>query len=127
MEFCLTDVVTYNKLYAKDNHKYIPIKTVEDLEGFPNIGVRIHEYDALSEEQEVLQKQLEALAFFGAIFITYVDEEGNENVMYNKAHKVTGDSKKIEIEYDALPYTQEQIQDLLDREEDGCSSGACAI
>ncbi|MDB4028385.1 hypothetical protein N9459_04285 [Flavobacteriaceae bacterium] len=127
MNFVISDIVTFNKNYAKDNHMYLPLHSIEDLEGFPRIGIRIHEFDALTTEQEDLQKQVEALAFFGYVYIVYVDDEGNENVFYKRAESLlsNGNAQKTTIE--TTQYTEQQIQDLLDSEGEGCSSGACAI
>ena len=127
MEFILSDIVTYNKHYAKDSHKSIALHAVEDLEGFPKITVRVHDLDALSEEQEVLQKQVEALAAFGMIRVVYVDEDGIENKFYNVLQSVTADTKQREIVFTDTPYTEEQVKALMDSEEGGCSGGACTI
>ena len=87
MKFCLCDIVTYNKLYARESHNYIQLQCLEDLEGFQGINVIVHEFDALDDEQDILQKQLEALAAFSLINLTYMDDEGNENKFYNIIHK----------------------------------------
>ena len=83
MRFVLADIVTFNKLYAKDSHMYVSINSLQDLEGFVSCTVIIHEFDALDSEQEALQLQLEALASFGVINVTYMDDEGNENKFFN--------------------------------------------
>lgn len=128
MQFIISDIVTFNKLYAKDNHKFLPLKGIEDLEGFPKIGVRIHEFDALSEEQETLQKQVEALAFFDVVRIVYVDEEGIENTHYNRATNLVVKSPEYKhpLMQDTI-FTEEYIQSVLDSDEGGCSGGACTI
>ena len=126
MEFALSDIVTYNEYYARESHKFIPLHTIADLEGFPKIAVRIHDLDALSEEQEVLQKQVEALAAFGMIRIVYVDEEGIENKFYDVMKPVT-ENKQREVVFTDTPYTEEQVKALMDSEEGGCSGGACTI
>ena len=129
MNFIISDIVTYNKLYAQESHLYLQLKYLKDLDGFPRIGIRIHEFDVLDWEQEVLLKQVEALAFFGYVNLIYVDDEGNENVQYPRATSLLSNVTKKEI---ARPFkegraTEQQIQAFLDNEEDGCSSGACAI
>ena len=126
MEFIISDIVTYNKYYARDSHKYISLQTIADLEGFPKISVRVHDLDALSEEQEVLQKQVEALAAFGMVRVVYIDEEGVENRFYDVMTPVT-ESKQREIIFTDTPYTEEQVKALMDSEEGGCSGGACTI
>lgn len=127
MRFCLCDIVTYNKLYAKENHVYIQLQCLEDLEGFQGINVIVHEFDALSDGQDLLQKQVEALATFGLVRLVYVDEEGNENKFYNVLKSVTDSKGQREISYTDTAYTEEQVKALMDSEEDGCASGACAI
>jgi hypothetical protein len=129
MEFVISDIVTYNKYYAREAHRFIPLNAIEDLEGFPKIAVRIHEYDALSDEQDLLQKQVEALAAFGIIRLVYVDDEGNENKFYNVLKSVTESTPQQELKYteDREAYTEEQVQAFMDSEEGGCSSGACSI
>jgi len=128
MEFIISDVVTFNKLYAKDNHKFIPLRGIEELDGFPKIGIRIHEFDVLTEEQEALQKQVEALAFFGVVHLTYVDEEGNENTHYNKAtNLVVKHTAYVAPVMQDTVITEEYIQSVLDSEEGGCAGGACTI
>ena len=88
MKFVLSDIVTYNKLYASEGHNYIQLKSLEDLEGFQGIHVIIHEFDALDDEQDIIQKQLEALAAFRFINLVYMDDEGNENKFFNLIGKV---------------------------------------
>ena len=128
MEFIISDIVTFSKLYAKDNHKFIPLRGIEDLEGFPKICVRIHEFDALFEEQEALQKQVEALAFFGVVNLIYVDEEGNENTHYTKAtNLVVKPAEYVAPIMADTVITEEYIQSVLDNEEGGCAGGACNI
>jgi hypothetical protein len=129
MEFVISDIVTYNKRYAREAHRFIQLNAIEDLEGFPKIAVRIHEYDALSDEQDLLQKQVEALAAFGIIRLVYVDEEGNENKFYNVLKSITDSTPQQELNYteDKKEYTEEQVQAFMDSEEGGCSGGACSI
>lgn len=127
MEFVISDIVTYNKSYARDSHRFIPLHAIENLEGFPKIAVRIHEFDALSEGQDLLQKQVEALATFGLVRLVYVDEEGNENKFYNVLKSVTDSKGQREISYTDTAYTEEQVKALMDSEEGGCSGGACTI
>jgi hypothetical protein len=129
MEFVISDIVTYNKYYAKDAHRFIQMHSIEDLEGFPKITVRVHEFDALSEEQESLQKQVEALATFGIIRLVYLDEESNENKFCNVLKPITESNNQKELRYteDTREYTEEQVQAFMDSEEGGCASGACSI
>ena len=129
MEFVISDIVTYNKKYARDAHKFIPLNAIEELEGFPKITVRVHEFDALSDEQDTLQKQVEALASFGVVKLVYVDDEGNENKFYNVLKPITESNPQAELKYteDTREYTEAQVQAFMDSEEGGCSGGACSI
>ena len=128
MEFIISDIVTFNKKYAKDNHKYLELTSLEDLEGFPRIIVRIHELDALSVEQENLQSQIEALAFFGYVNLVYVDEEGNENTHYKRIENpIIKNTQLSQPSFEEAPITEEYIQSVLDNEEGGCAGGACTL
>ena len=129
MEFVISDIVTYNKRYAREAHRFIPLNAIEELEGFPKITVRVHEFDALSDEQDTLQKQVEALASFGVVRLVYVDDEGIENKFYNILKPITESSPQSELKYteDSKEYTEEQVQAFMDSEEGGCSGGACSI
>lgn len=76
MQFVIADAVTFNKLYAKDNHKFVRIYDIRELDGFKGITVLAHELDALDEEDDILIKQVEALAFVGWLHLKYVDLDG---------------------------------------------------
>ena len=85
MQYVLCDSVTYSKEYAREHYKYVRIYDVKDLNGFKGCTVRVHEFDALDDEQSTLQKQLEALAEFDAIRLVYIDEDGIENKYFRSA------------------------------------------
>ena len=127
MEFTLSHGSTYNRHYAQNSHRYIPLCNLKDLEGFPKVTVRVHEFDALDDEQEILQGQVEALAMFGVIRLVYMDDEGNESRFYNVMQTVTAGKAQKEIVYEETSYTEEQVKALMDSEEGGCSGGACTI
>jgi hypothetical protein len=135
MKFVLCSQYTYDKLYARESHKYVRLEEHTDLAGYGRIGVAIHSCwmeDCNDDRIEYLEHQLVALADFGYIFLEFVDEDG----WVDKYYSTVTDTQKLTTASSApKDSTSTSIPEVLsesDRErlmeqEDGCASGACAI
>jgi hypothetical protein len=88
LQYVICDIVTYNKLYAKDNHKFVRVYDIRELDGFKGVEVLAHELDALDLEDIYLLKQMEALAFVGYIRLVYVDLDGIQDKYMKRANKL---------------------------------------
>lgn len=135
MKFVLCSQHTYDKLYAREAHKYVRLEEHTDLAGYGRIIVSIHNCwveDCNDDRLEYLEQQLVALADFGYIFLEYVDNDGWVDKYYSSVEATqkltTASSTTKEYNPMAIPEVlSESDRERLMEQEDGCASGACAI
>ena len=124
MKFVLCSEQTYQELYAHKAYKWIKIQEHNDLLGFKNVHVTIHDcwmYEINDDRVDYLEPQLEALADFGYIKITYKDSSG---WCENYEPEVISKPVKLQLE---LPETVIKGVVAYETVVNNCESGACAI
>ena len=139
MIFVLCTRNQYGELYQGEAYKHIKLEDHTDLAGYAGINVYIHDgwyEDYNSEVVNYLEEQLVALADFGYIKLSYVDTEGHIDKYFPHEIAPTEDSQAVSgpTLYPSTPEGEKSSQSLTEEErmalieqEDGCSSGACAI
>lgn len=129
MKFILCSDELYAEQYESEAYKHIRIEDIENLVGFKNIHVRLHEgwEDDINDDRiDFLQQQLEALAAFGYIKLIYVDGSGMEERYYPPKDVINDKPSPKQMEMQGTQMTEEQRMKLIEQE-DGCAGGACVI
>lgn len=139
MIFVLCTRNQYEELYQGEAYKHIKLEDHTDLAGYAGINVYIHDEwykDYTSDIVNYLEEQLVALADFGYIKLSYVDSEGHTDKYSPQEMATYEDSQAVSgpTQYPSTPEGEKSSQSLTEEErmalieqEDGCSSGACAI
>ena len=124
MKFVLCSTQTYEEKYKKEAHKHVRIQEHPDLLGYQNICVNIHDcwmYEINDERVDYLEQQLTALADFGYIKITYIQEDGWEENYEPEVLAPVGLQSEM-----AFPSTGGGTV-VYESSDNSCESGACAI
>ena len=123
MKFVLCSTQTYKEQYQAEAYKWIRVQDHKDLLGFKNVHVHVHDcwmYEISDDRVDYLEQQLTALADFGYIKITYVEEDGwRENYEPVILAHVGLQSEMV------LPTTSGTV--VYETVDNSCESGACAI
>lgn len=134
MNFILCNNRTYEEKYQKEAYKHIRLEEVSDLAGYGKINVYVEdgwEYNINDDRCQYLEEQLEALAMFGYIHLSYVDEDGFES-RYTPSTALGEDfspkqgGSTLPMEKTSHSLTEDERMALVDTG-DGCSGGACVI
>lgn len=124
MKFVLCSTQTYKELYQPDAHKWIKVIDHKDLLGFKDVHVNVHDcwmYEVNDDRVDYLEQQLTALADFGYIKITYIQEDGWEENYEPEVLAPIGLQSEM-----VLPSTSSGTV-VYESSDSSCESGACAI
>lgn len=124
MKFVLCSKQTYKELYQPEAHKWIHVVDHRDLLGFKDVHVNVHDcwmYEVNDDRVDYLEQQLTALADFGYIKITYIQEDGWEENYEPEVLAPIGLQSEM-----VLPSTSSGTV-VYESSDSSCESGACAI
>jgi len=124
MKFVLCSKSTYKELYQPEAHKWIHVVDHRDLLGFKDVHVNVHDcwmYEVNDDRVDYLEQQLTALADFGYIKITYIQEDGWEENYEPEVLAPIGLQSEM-----VLPSTSSGTV-VYESSDSSCESGACAI
>jgi hypothetical protein len=138
MKFVLCSDSVYANLYERKAYKYVRVNDHRDLVGYHNIQVIVHDHweDDLNDDRvDYLAQQLEALADFGYIQISYVDDDGWVDNYEAPSISPLKTPQMDFLHERGLGYREppKSPQDgsgavvAYEDDDSGCDSGACAI
>jgi hypothetical protein len=125
MRFVLCSKQTYKEQYQEEAHRWIHVVDHKDLLGFKDVHVNVHDcwmYEINDERVDYLEQQLTALADFGYIKITYIQEDGWEENYEPEVLTPIG----LQSEMSPSPSTSSGTV-VYETVDNSCESGACAI
>ena len=129
MKFVLCSTQTYEELYQAESHKWVRVESHNNLLGFRNIHVMIHDcwmYEISDDRVQYLEQQLTALADFGYINITFQTEDGwLENYEREEAAPT---EKQMGIPLIGVDWAEGTDYTVVyEAEDNDCEGGACKL